>query len=79
MIKSGKTVESTSIPTELDSKDLSILKLLQQNARITVKEISENVHLSTTPVMRDTVSEMTSLSTRPSCSRVSLRQSSTIV
>ena len=34
----------------LDSKDLSILALLQKNARITVKEISEQVHLSTTPV-----------------------------
>lgn len=33
-----------------DKKDLAILKLLQQNARITVKEISEKVHLSTTPV-----------------------------
>jgi DNA-binding Lrp family transcriptional regulator len=34
----------------LDKTDLAILKLLQQNARITVKEISEKVHLSTTPV-----------------------------
>lgn len=33
-----------------DKKDLSILRLLQENARITVKEISEKVHLSTTPV-----------------------------
>ncbi|HCY89578.1 MAG TPA: AsnC family transcriptional regulator [Chitinophagaceae bacterium] len=35
---------------ELDDIDLSILRLLQENARITVKEISERVHLSTTPV-----------------------------
>ncbi|MBB1284949.1 Lrp/AsnC family transcriptional regulator [Flavisolibacter sp. BT320] len=34
----------------LDTKDLEILKLLQQNARATIKEISEKVHLSTTPV-----------------------------
>ena len=34
----------------MDEKDLEILKLLQQNARITIKEISEKVHLSTTPV-----------------------------
>ncbi len=34
----------------LDKNDLAILKLLQQNARITVKEISDEVHLSTTPV-----------------------------
>jgi len=33
-----------------DKKDLAILKLLQQNARFTVKEIAEKVHLSTTPV-----------------------------
>ena len=34
----------------LDKTDLAILKLLQQNARITIKEISDKVHLSTTPV-----------------------------
>ncbi len=34
----------------LDKTDLEILKLLQQNARITIKEISEKIHLSTTPV-----------------------------
>ena len=34
----------------LDNKDLSILRLLQENARITIKEISAKVHLSTTPV-----------------------------
>jgi DNA-binding Lrp family transcriptional regulator len=35
---------------QLDQKDLAILKLLQSNARITVKEISDKVNLSTTPV-----------------------------
>jgi len=35
---------------EPDKKDLAILQLLQENARITVKEISEKIHLSTTPV-----------------------------
>lgn len=35
---------------EPDKKDLAILKLLQENARITVKDISEKIHLSTTPV-----------------------------
>jgi DNA-binding Lrp family transcriptional regulator len=34
----------------LDKTDLAILKLLQQNARMTIKEISDTVHLSTTPV-----------------------------
>jgi len=44
-----KTTVTEEMPT-LDGKDLEILKLLQQNARITIKEISEKVHLSTTPV-----------------------------
>jgi DNA-binding Lrp family transcriptional regulator len=34
----------------LDKTDLAILLLLQQNARMTIKEISDKVHLSTTPV-----------------------------
>lgn len=42
--------EESSISITLDQKDMAILKLLQQNARITVKEISDKVHLSTTPV-----------------------------
>lgn len=37
-------------PATLDKKDLEILKILQQNARATIKEISGKVHLSTTPV-----------------------------
>ena len=42
--------ENITNSAALDTKDLAILKLLQENARITVKEISEKVHLSTTPV-----------------------------
>lgn len=34
----------------LEEKDLAILKLLQENAKITVREIAQKVHLSTTPV-----------------------------
>ena len=34
----------------LDKTDVSILRLLQQNARISIREIAEKVHLSTTPV-----------------------------
>jgi len=45
-----KKDESTFTSEMLDAKDLAILRLLQQNARITVKELSEKVHLSTTPV-----------------------------
>ena len=49
MAKTIKKEEST-IQANLDQKDLAILKLLQQNARITVKEISDKINLSTTPV-----------------------------
>ena len=34
----------------LDEKDLAILRLLQQNAKMTVREIATQVHLSPTPV-----------------------------
>jgi len=42
--------ESLTVSYMPDKKDLFILKLLQQNARITVKEIADKIHLSTTPV-----------------------------
>ena len=42
--------ESLTLSYMPDKKDLFILKLLQQNARITVKEIADKIHLSTTPV-----------------------------
>jgi DNA-binding Lrp family transcriptional regulator len=50
MAKAIKKDESTVTHIALDEKDRAILKLLQHNARITVKEISDKVHLSTTPV-----------------------------
>ncbi len=50
MAKAVKKEESADVNVLLDRKDLEILRLLQQNARITVKEIGEKVHLSTTPV-----------------------------
>ena len=50
MAKATQKEDSTIAQTALDNKDLAILKLLQENARITVKEISDKVHLSTTPV-----------------------------
>ncbi len=50
MAKLPQKDDSTMAAMELDSKDLSILHLLQKNARITVKEIADKVHLSTTPV-----------------------------
>lgn len=50
MPKTLKTEQSTNTNFVLDKTDLIILNLLQQNARVTVKEIAEKVHLSTTPV-----------------------------
>jgi DNA-binding Lrp family transcriptional regulator len=50
MAKAGKTEQSATGSITLDAKDLSILALLQQNARMTVKEIAAKIHLSTTPV-----------------------------
>jgi DNA-binding Lrp family transcriptional regulator len=49
MAKAFKKEESTTRVT-LDQKDIAILKLLQYNARATIKEISDKVNLSTTPV-----------------------------
>lgn len=48
-----KSIKKEQIPEKsftLDKKDIEILALLQQNARITVKDISDKIHLSTTPV-----------------------------
>ncbi len=50
MAKAAKTEQSTTSTIALDAKDISILALLQQNARMTVKEIADKIHLSTTPV-----------------------------
>jgi Lrp/AsnC family leucine-responsive transcriptional regulator len=50
MAKLLQTEQSTTAPFIIDEKDKAILKLLQHNARITVKEISQQIHLSTTPV-----------------------------
>jgi Lrp/AsnC family transcriptional regulator, leucine-responsive regulatory protein len=44
------SVEGITKAPVLDTKDLLILRLLQENARITVREIATQVHLSTTPV-----------------------------
>lgn len=50
-MKSGLQKEQVTIANYTpDKKDLAILKLLQENARVTVKEIAEKIHLSTTPV-----------------------------
>ena len=50
MAKAIKKEQNTINNLVLDEVDLSILKMLQLNAKITVKEIADKVHLSTTPV-----------------------------
>lgn len=50
MPKTIKTEQTATTASSIDKTDLAILALLQQNARMTVKEIADNVHLSTTPV-----------------------------
>lgn len=50
-VKSKSIADSKeNVIPNLDKMDVAILKLLQKNARMTVKEISENIHLSTTPI-----------------------------
>ena len=50
MRKVQEKEEITPGTLHLDDKDLAILRLLQENARITVREISDKIHLSATPV-----------------------------
>lgn len=48
-----KSIQKENVPPPLpllDDKDLAILRMLQQNARATVREISDAIHLSSTPV-----------------------------
>ncbi len=50
MEKAPEKEKSTNALVQLDEKDRLILKLLQENAKITVREIAAKIHLSTTPV-----------------------------
>ena len=50
MEKTPITEDFSSKSVNLDEKDKSILRLLQQNAKATVREIAHAVHLSPTPV-----------------------------
>lgn len=50
MENTPQTEKPANEPVPLDDKDKAILRLLQQNAKITVREIATQVHLSTTPV-----------------------------
>jgi DNA-binding Lrp family transcriptional regulator len=50
MEKVSETEKTAVEPVILDEKDKAILRLLQADAKITVREIAAKVHLSTTPV-----------------------------
>lgn len=50
MQKEAQKEDPAVSPVPLDEKDRAILRLLQTNAKMTVREIAANVHLSTTPV-----------------------------
>ncbi len=50
MKKQQEEENFTGQPLPLDQKDLAILRLLQENAKMTVREIAASVHLSATPV-----------------------------
>ena len=50
MKNTAQKEKATSQPEGLDDKDMAILKLLQNNAKMTVREIASAVHLSPTPV-----------------------------
>lgn len=50
MEKTSETEKTAVTPVPLDEKDKAILRLLQADAKITVREIATKVHLSTTPV-----------------------------
>src|SRR6201995_5196001 len=49
-MEKGIQKEKAAVQVELDDKDRAILRLLQANAKITVREIAAQIHLSTTPV-----------------------------
>jgi DNA-binding Lrp family transcriptional regulator len=50
-MKASQSIEEKSVLSiQLDERDLAILRILQQNARATVKEIADQINLSTTPV-----------------------------
>lgn len=44
------SLSDITFPSAWDEKDLAILRLLQENAKMTIREIARKVHLSATPV-----------------------------
>lgn len=45
----SKTEHPRKTPIDLDNKDLEILRLVQENAKLTVRDIALKIHLSATP------------------------------
>ncbi|MBY0346848.1 MAG: winged helix-turn-helix transcriptional regulator [Hydrotalea flava] len=50
MQEAQKKEQKNILPDDLDKIDWQILQLLESNARMTIKEIADKVHLSTSPV-----------------------------
>lgn len=50
MAVQNKSEEEKNSAVQIDSKDLEILRVLQDNSKLTVREIASLVHLSATPV-----------------------------
>ncbi len=50
ILMAGKKENNTDIQLNLDEKDLGILKLLQEDAKMTIRDIARQLNLSTTPV-----------------------------
>jgi Lrp/AsnC family transcriptional regulator, leucine-responsive regulatory protein len=48
--KQTQTEKTTLADIALDTKDIAILRILQQNAKATITEIAKKVHLSSTPI-----------------------------
>jgi Lrp/AsnC family leucine-responsive transcriptional regulator len=49
MVKASQKEQRESVALTLDTKDFEILKLLQHDAKLTVREIASRIHLSPTP------------------------------
>lgn len=47
--KEAQTEKNTEVTYKIDEKDKAILNILQQNAKATVTEIAQKIHLSTSP------------------------------
>ncbi len=47
--KTVQTEKNTEVAYKIDEKDIAILNILQQNAKATVTEIAQKIHLSTSP------------------------------